>query len=146
MTDSLPDFDLDHYLPYQFTVIAARLSAELAEQYKTQFDISIAEWRVLVNVGYTTDLSVRDIEMRVSLDKSKVSRAATRLHTKGYLTKHIADGDRRLIKLALTPKGTRLLQDLIPIADSYQAKLLDQLGPQRDPLIAALEFLMKETK
>ena len=146
MNDSLPEFDLEHYLPYQFTVIAARLSAALAEQYKSQFGISIAEWRVLLNVGYSKDLSVRDIEQRVSLEKSKVSRAASKLQTKGYLIKHIDDGDRRLLKLALTPKGSALLQELSPIADTYQAKLLGQLGPQKDSLIDALNFLMKETE
>lgn len=146
MSDSLPDFDLEKYLPYQFTVLAARLSAELAEQYKSKYDISIAEWRVLLNVGYSKDQSVRDIEKRVSLEKSKVSRAASKLQAKGYLVKNVDDGDRRLLKLVLTRKGSDLLRKLIPIAEAFQADLNQLLGAHRDELSSALDLLMEETK
>lgn len=146
MDNDLPDFGLETYLPYQFTVLAARLSDQLAKQYRSKFDISIAEWRVLVNVGYSDDLSVRDIERRVSLEKSIVSRAASKLEARGFLVKHIDNGDRRLLKLSLTPKGSTLLKDLIPIAQSYQNDLDDILGSNRAQLSQALDILMERTK
>ena len=146
MPSLLPDFDLDRYLPYRLTVIAARLSADLARQYKVKHGISIAEWRVLLNVGYSGDQSVRDIEKRVSLDKSKVSRAASRLEGDGYLTKRVDEADRRLVKLTLTDKGMGLLSDLIPLAVAYQARLDQILGPQAQALEAALDCLTKGTK
>ena len=146
MKNQLPDFDLETYLPYQLTVLAARLSADLAKRYKVKYGISIAEWRVLLNVGYTDDLSVRDIEKRVSLEKSKVSRAASKLELKGYLVKQVDDDDRRLLKLALTPKGTALLQELIPLAQAFQDELLAQLGPHTKGLTNALDALMVQTE
>ncbi len=141
MKHALPDFDLDRYLPYRFTVLAARLSADLARHYKTQFGISIPEWRVLLNVGYSDDLSVRDIEKRVSLEKSKVSRAASKLEAKGYLTKHVDSRDRRLLRLALTEEGAALLGKLIPIATAYQDRLHDALGDRKAALDEALDRL-----
>ncbi|MEP1929822.1 MAG: MarR family transcriptional regulator, partial [Roseibium sp.] len=105
----LPDFDLEKYLPYRFTALAARLSDEMAKSYKYKYGISIPEWRVLVNVGYAKDPSIRDIERRVSLEKSKVSRAAAKLEAKGLITKDVDPSDRRLLKLNLTPKGVSLL-------------------------------------
>lgn len=145
MPHALPDFDLERYLPYRFTVLAARLSAELAKQYKTKYGISMPEWRVLLNVGYTADLSVRDIEKRVSLEKSKVSRAVTKLEAKGYLTKSVDADDRRLLKLALTEQGAELLGELIPIAESFQSQLHLVLGEHAEPLQQALDRLMEET-
>lgn len=142
MTETLPDFDLNRFLPYRLTVIAARLSADLAKQYKAKHGISIAEWRVLLNLGYSGEVSVRDIERRVSLDKSKVSRAATRLEAEGYITKAVDEGDRRLLKLALTEKGIAVLHELIPIAVAYQRELEKTLGPQTEALQAALDILM----
>jgi DNA-binding MarR family transcriptional regulator len=142
MPKPLPDFDLERYLPYRLTVIAGRLSAELANQYKVKFGISVPEWRVLLNVGYTQDLSVRDIERRVGLEKSKVSRAASKLEAKGYLTKQVDSSDRRLLKLEVTDKGREMLAKLIPLAQAYQLELKGLLGDQEASLHQALDRLM----
>lgn len=143
---SLPDFDLDRYLPYRMTVIAGRMSAGLAKQYKAQYGISIPEWRVLLNLGYSGLVSIRDIERRVNLEKSKVSRAASKLEARGFLTKTVDTDDRRLLKLALTPKGKKLLGELIPIAQSYQDELLHILKDQTEPLQSALDLLIEEVE
>lgn len=144
MSNGLPEFDLDSFLPYRLTVVAARLSARLAKNYRTKYGISIAEWRVLLNVGYSGDVSVRDIEKRVSLEKSKVSRAATKLQAKGYLTKKVDSRDRRLLKLALTKKGTDLLRELIPLAVAFQDELKMSLGQEIEPLNSALDRLLDD--
>ena len=141
MSSNLPDFDLDRYLPYRMTVIAAQLSARLSKQYKAQFGISIAEWRILLNLGYSGSGSVRDIEKRVSLEKSKVSRGVSRLEARGYLTKSVDDADRRLLKLALTENGVDLLSKLIPIAQAYQDQLDAVLGEDAARLQSALDRL-----
>lgn len=146
MKNDLPDFDLERYLPYRFTVLAARLSAGLAKQYKAKYGISIPEWRVLVNVGYAENLSVRDIEKRVSLEKSKVSRAASKLCSKGFLTKQIDVNDRRLVRFELTDQGVELLNNLIPIAQSYQSDLNRALGDQLDVMQRSLDRLMEEAE
>lgn len=143
MQQTVPRFDLERYLPYRLTVISGRLSAGLAKQYKAQFGISIPEWRVLLNVGYTEDLSIRDIEARVNLEKSKVSRAATKLEAKGYLTKHVDANDKRLLKLTLTQDGIRLLDELIPIAQDFHAQLDAKLGQRIEALQDALDLLME---
>lgn len=142
---ALPDFDLERYLPYRFVVLAARLSSKLAKQYKQEFGISIPEWRVLLNVGYTKDLSIRDIEQRVSLERSKVSRAATKLEAKGFLAKQVDARDKRLLKLTLTREGTELLAKLIPIAERFQAELNQILGEDTPALHLALDRLMEGT-
>ena len=141
MHKALPEFNLELYLPYRFTVLAARLSAELATQYKKKYGISMPEWRVLLNVGYSDSPSIRDIEKRVSLEKSKVSRAAAKLEAKGLITKETDATDRRLLKLALTDQGADLLGKLIPIATSFQEKLNDVLGDQEVALQNALDLL-----
>ncbi|WP_299936087.1 MarR family transcriptional regulator [uncultured Pelagimonas sp.] len=145
MSRPLPEFDLDRYLPYRFAVIATRLSTELAAQYREKYGISIAEWRVLVNLAYSDSTSVRDIEKRVSMEKSKVSRAVSRLEDAGYLTKAIDDNDRRLLQLELTESGTGLVRDLIPLAQAYQDELEAKLHAKVPGLQAALDELMKDT-
>jgi DNA-binding MarR family transcriptional regulator len=139
----LPEFDLDGYVPYRLAVAADELSKDLAGQYRNQFGISIAEWRVLVNVGYSDRVSVRDIERRVSLEKSKVSRAASRLEAAGYLTKEVDEADRRLLKLELTKKGAELLSEIVPIAKAYQEKVSAVLGTDFATFQSSLAALME---
>lgn len=139
--ETLPDFDLDGYLPYRLTVLAAKLSDELAKQYKSEYGISMPEWRVLLNVGYGEHPSVRDIERHVSLEKSKVSRAAARLETKGFISKRIDPKDRRLVMLELTETGAELLGKLIPLAQALQADLENALGEHEGSLRAAVDLL-----
>ena len=141
MHNALPKFDMERYLPYRFTVLAAQLSAELATQYKKDYGISMPEWRVLLNVGYSASPSIRDIEKRVNLEKSKVSRAAAKLVAKGFITKETDATDRRLLKLALTDQGAELLVKLIPVATSFQERLNEVLGDKEEALQQALELL-----
>lgn len=139
-----PDFDLMHFTPYRLAVAAEQLSEGLARSYRKKFGISTPEWRVLVHLAYSGNVSVRDIEARVAMEKSKVSRAASRLEKSGYIAKRINDADRRLVQLALTSKGERLMQELLPLAITFQAEIEKKLGAAFEGLEKALDGLMGE--
>ena len=139
MTSPTDSFDLPGFLPYRMTVAAEKLSTGLAKRYRDDFGISIAEWRVLVHVADAGAVSIRELCKRVSLEKSKASRAATRLEAAGYLKKAINDQDRRLVALTLTSRGTALMNDLVPIAATYQQQLDDLLSPYLNALDIALD-------
>jgi DNA-binding MarR family transcriptional regulator len=140
----LPDFDLMGFTPYRLAVAAQTLSEQLARHYRTDFGISIPEWRVLVHLAHSGDVSVRDIEIRVAMEKSKVSRAASRLETAGYIVKRVNDSDRRLVQLTLTPKGRALMAELLPVALAFQAEISARLGPALAGLEAGLDTLLKD--
>lgn len=131
MTD-VPPFDLDRFIPYRLAVAAQKTSEALARQYRDRFGISIPEWRVLAHLAAAGDVSVRDIERRVAMEKSKVSRAASRLEEAGYVIKREAESDRRLVSLTLTGKGKALMRELLPLAEAYQREIEDRLGAALD--------------
>lgn len=83
-------------------------------------------------------VSVRDITARVHLDKSMVSRAATRLVLNGIVSILTHETDRRLVVLELTEEGRTLMRRLGRIAEAFQAKLLDELQDDAVPLQRAL--------
>ena len=144
MSDALPDFDLTGFLPYRLTVAAERLSQGLARRYRSDYGISIPEWRVLAHLAHSGQVSVRDIEGRVSLDRPTVSRAASRLEEQGYITKDVNAGDRRLVSLELSAKGRRLMGELIPLALDYQKRLDKLLAGHKASLEAAIDILTRE--
>jgi len=134
-------FDLNGFLPYRLAVAASQVSREFAALYRKKFGISPAEWRILAHLSQTEKVSVRDIHERVDMDKSKVSRAATRLEQAGLVEKLVNPGDRRLVSLSLTTAGHDLVARIIPVALAFQERLRLRLGEMAPDLAAGLDRL-----
>lgn len=137
----MSDFDLDAFLPYRLSVAAAQISREFSARYREKFGISIAEWRVVAHLGHSGPVSVREIHARVELEKSRVTRAAQRLETAGYLRKTPDPTDGRLVVLELTEKGKAMRADLARLARAFQADLMVRLGPDAATVMSALQSL-----
>lgn len=134
-------FQLDEFLPYRLSVAAAQISRRFAARYAQEAGLTIPEWRVLAHLDHSGAVSVRDIHARVNLDKSMVSRAATRLEQAGLLRKDGHQTDRRLIVLELTDEGRDLMLRLGRIATQFQDELLAELGADGPALHRALAQL-----
>lgn len=139
----LPPFDLDRFIPYRLAVAAQRTSDELARLYRDRFGISVAEWRVLAHLAQAGNVSVRDIEARVGMEKSKVSRAASRLEAAGRIAKATNPRDRRLVSLELTSAGRALMAELLPLAEAYQRDVEHRLGAALGGLDRGLSRLLE---
>jgi DNA-binding MarR family transcriptional regulator len=134
-------FVLDGFLPYRVAVLAGRLSREFSAVYQERFGLSRAEWRVMAHLSQEAEVSVREIHARVDMDKSKVSRAATRLEEAGIVTKRISDRDRRLVVLALTETGSAMMAELAQAAQEYHADLLNRLGEGAEAFLGGIDAL-----
>ncbi len=108
--------------------MASKVSREFAKTYVSRFGVTIPEWRVIFHLHTTGPVSVREIYQRVDMDKSKVSRAASRLEKAGLITKKINPADRRLVELELTDKGRALMDEITPLALDFESKLMRKLG------------------
>ncbi len=139
----MSDFKLDSFLPYQLSVLAAQVSREFSAIYREKFGISVPEWRVVAHLSQTDKpVSVREIFQKVDMDKSKVSRAATRLAGRGYVVKTRNRADGRLVELKLSAPGRELIREMTPIADEFERRVLAQLGARDGAFKAALETLL----
>jgi len=134
-------FHLDTFLPYLLSVAAHRTSARFSALYAAEAGLTIPEWRVLAHLDHSGAASVRDIHNLVHLDKSVVSRAASRLELAGLVQKEGDPDDRRLIVLQLTKDGRALMQRLSRVADAFQAQILSELGADGPALARALRQL-----
>lgn len=133
-------FELDDFLPYRLAVAASQVSRRFAALYEA--GLTIPEWRVLAHLSQSGPVSVRDINARVNLDKSVVSRAASRLEQAGLLRKSSDDSDQRLVALDLTDQGRALMERLGRIAETFQADLMRELGEDGPQLSRTLGRLM----
>ncbi|WP_240504091.1 MarR family winged helix-turn-helix transcriptional regulator [Thioclava sp. JM3] len=137
----LPGFDLERFLPYLVAELSVKLSQELAAGYRDA-GLTMPQWRVMVHLSHAGRVSVRDIERRTSLERPKVSRAASHLEAKGLVEKRADDVDARLVALSLTREGRRLMAELLPRAIAYQRQLEAVLGSDLAGLQRAMDKLL----
>ncbi len=142
----MPDFVLDRFLPYQLAVAASRTSREFSALYRDRFGIGIAEWRVVAHLSQGGPVSVREIYERVDMDKSRVSRAATRLEGSGYVLKRVNAADRRLIELSLTDKGRAMVNEIAEMAAGFEITLARRLGPDATAFRATLDTFLSSNE
>ncbi|MEC4724069.1 MarR family transcriptional regulator [Shewanella sp. D64] len=137
-----PRLSLQQFLPYRLVNVAQSISINFAEVYQTEFELTIPEWRILVNLAEhtnsehvasdksntgSTGISAKELTQLASMDKSTVSRAVKLMLDKGYLTKHIDELDKRASLLTLTQTGKQLYHTIAPKALEWEAKLLEVL-------------------
>jgi DNA-binding MarR family transcriptional regulator len=121
--------DLEHFLPFRLNRLANVLSQQLAEIYRVRFGIDIPEWRILATLGPDKSQTAQSVAEATHMHKTRVSRAVAELNSMGLLTRIESSADRRELLLALTAKGRRLYQKLVPLALARERELLTCLGP-----------------
>ncbi|MCX7565007.1 MarR family transcriptional regulator [Sulfitobacter sp. F26169L] len=132
------DFNLDDFLPYQISMLSARMNGLLSATYVEGYNLSNSEWRVLVHVARREKMSVRDIHKCVNLEKPAVSRAVTRLENNGLLVKMTSEQDHRLVEIQLTDAGIDVLNDITPKALAFEKKLLQAFSAEDGALFYTL--------
>ena len=106
MGNNLSEFILEDFLPYQLSILTNRISRDFSHEYVSRFNLDNAEWRIIAHLSQVNQpISIREIYSKVDLEKSKVSRAVSRLSARAILTKTENLKDRRLVDLKLTKCG-----------------------------------------
>ena len=121
---------LERFLPYRFSILAKRLSDNLAGEYADRFGLTIPEWRVMAVLGRDQELSASGVCDRTLMDKVTVSRAVARLVQQGRVASQVDAEDRRRANLSLTAKGRKVYREIVPLARTYEARLLEGLSPR----------------
>ena len=136
---------LNQFVPYRMVHLAANISLALSKIYKQEFDITIAEWRVLAQLAEQKKLYSKDIGEITSMDKSKVSRAVKALESKHYLIRQTDKKDNRAAYLSLTDQGKSLYQKIVPKALQWERLLISGLeGNEHRDLMTILHKLDRQ--
>ncbi len=102
---------LIHVLSHQIgRAFHARIAAE--------FDVTIAEWRVLLSLSQQAGTTANEIADIWAMEKMAVSRAVRRLERMGRITRRVNPQDRRSFTLAMTDEGRRVFERVVPAANA----------------------------
>lgn len=86
--------------------VAARSLAGLAE------DVTLAQYRVLVELAARGPLRAAELAAALSVDRSTGTRMCERLVRKGLVHRRRDSVDRRAVRLTLTPAGRALVHEV----------------------------------
>ena len=132
-----------------FCHIGAEVKA-LSHAYRRQFseairqagaeDLSAMQGHVIGYLYYCRDRDVfqRDIEETFNITRSSVTGIVKLMEEKGYLTRQSVQGDARLKKLTLTPKGLNHHQRAMAAIDQVETDALHGFTPEEIDLFRSL--------
>lgn len=135
--------ELEHFLPYRLNRIAAAVSQDFRSVYGPHHDLTIPEWRVLATLGQFEEISSKEIGRHSAMHKTKVSRAVRALEERRWLRRRASEEDRREEILTLTAQGESAYRQIVPKALAFERRILDELGPNAESVLNALERLEK---
>jgi DNA-binding MarR family transcriptional regulator len=90
--------------------------------------LTLAEWRVLTHLYSSPSMNARQLCLSLRTDKAEVSRACAGLVARGYASRRPDPDDRRSALIAITRRGERLHDSLIPLRQAVQKELETALG------------------
>lgn len=122
-------FQLQDWLPYEFSLIAGRVSALLAGMYQERFKLTVPGWRVLAVLNDEAPLSAKQVGERTAMSPVNVSRAVAHLHELGMVLRSSNAQDQRQVLLRPSRKGQEAYRQVIPLAMKIEQRLLQGLRP-----------------
>jgi DNA-binding MarR family transcriptional regulator len=135
--DTNTDLILSSFLPYRLYNAAEKVSLSFSSVYKDKHGLNRPEWRVLAILAQHPRMTATEIGIHSKMHKTKVSRAVFELETRKWLSRRLDENDRRVEWLQLTKLGEKQFSALSGLARSFEAMLLEALGPQSAKQLAA---------
>lgn len=106
--------------------------------------ISLSESVVVLELLAAGELSQQDLAARLRLDKSRISRVAAQLESRGWLVRERDPANRRLYRVRLTDEGCQAGRHLHASMRQRHADLLGALTPEeRSGLLVGLSGLVR---
>lgn len=111
----------------------ALLDLQIARDLADASDLSMADYRVLVDLSESRDhvLRVYELASRMRWSRSRLSHQLTRMETRGLVERRACPSDARGSLVELTPQGLRAIEDAAPShVASVRRHVIDLVEPQ----------------
>ncbi len=116
----------------------ANLVHHTFEHALSEYDVTVAQWNVLVVVYRGDAVTPFDVARFIDIDTGAVTRLVDRLIEKQLLVRQPDPTDRRSIRLTLTDKGQQLVPKLVQVADENDRQFFTMLTPTEYQQLSAL--------
>jgi DNA-binding MarR family transcriptional regulator len=127
---------IDQFLTFHLVRLANAAKTNVTRRYLMDFNLSVPEWRLLALAMRFAPLRFSEMVERSNMDKGQVSRTLASMAKRGYINaRPIGPKPKRNketislpVIVSVTPKGRKLYEEVLPIAQRHQARLLKTLS------------------
>jgi DNA-binding MarR family transcriptional regulator len=125
---------IGQFVTFQLIRLANAAKANVTRKYLVDFGLSVPEWRLLAMAIRFEPVRFAELVAKSSIDKGQASRTLQMLTERGLIVAQTLGGSARRTRdsgapviLTVPPKGRRLYETLLPVAQRNQARLLHLL-------------------
>lgn len=133
------DLKVNEFLTFHLLRLSSLAKASVSRVYLEPAGLSVPEWRLLATVASYSPLPFSDITAMTTMDKGQVSRTLRSAQAKGLVATEMVSADRRppgeggsssisRVVVSITPAGRELHARVMPVAQRYQAGLLNLMS------------------
>jgi DNA-binding MarR family transcriptional regulator len=125
----MTDFDITAYLPYLVNRAAARIANAFTAAIR-EHGVTLQMWRVLAALHHADGQRVSDVAALTSIDVTTLSRVLDGMERRGLAQRRRSrNGDARVVRIHVTPKGRTITGKIIPLARRYETVALAGFSP-----------------
>jgi DNA-binding MarR family transcriptional regulator len=143
---------INEFLTFHLMRLSSMAKSNAARVYLDPAGLSVPEWRLVATVANYSPVPFSDITAMTTMDKGQVSRTLRSAQAKGLVTTELVPADRRGLSesgtsasisrviVSITPAGREMYDKVMPIAQSYQAGLINLMSvEERRVLVDVLQ-------
>ena len=132
--------DETYYRMTRAIVVAARRWRKVANERIKDLNQTMARWETLFLVAYSdNELTQSDLARLISVEGPTMVRMLDVLAKDGLIERRQSEIDRRMTTNRITPKGKKVINEIMSVTNLLRAELLSELDP--DELAISLRVL-----
>ncbi|MCB1970449.1 MAG: MarR family transcriptional regulator [Geminicoccaceae bacterium] len=122
------DDDIRYLFSYNLQRLAGLSTRIALLEIKPSFGINIHDWRAMAVLDFLDVAPLHTLAKRAGVQKSQMSRTVSALEERGFIAREINPDDKRSVHLRLSPKGLRLVRDVLKASRERNRHMLSQLS------------------
>ena len=127
---------VEDYLPALMAQAHALMAHEFHEIVRSR-GFTVSEWRILASLAGSGPVPIGLLAQFVVMKQPTVTRVLDRQEARGEIRRIAHKTDRRITLVSITPKGTRLVAELIELAREHEQRVLQPLGREHAATLKA---------
>ncbi|MBN3811754.1 MarR family winged helix-turn-helix transcriptional regulator [Paraburkholderia sp. Ac-20347] len=137
-----PSF-VDSYTPALLAQVSQLISGEFHVIVQAA-GFEVSDWRVLSTLSDGKPISIGRLAQISVTKQPTVTRLLDRMEAQGYVKRIPSEADRRVTNVRITPRGQKLVSELMVQARQHEDQVLEPLGKDKaEELKATLRLLIE---
>lgn len=118
---------------------AYQISVAIFLEECRDFDLRLVDCAVLYGIHAMPETDQIGLSRAVAIDRSSIARVVDKLVGRGLIARRVSDEDRRVNRLSLTDEGNNIVEQIQPIVDEVNQRILEPLNKkEREQFIHCL--------